>query len=119
MGKLAEKAVDNHKSFYSCSASVLSAFADTIGIDENQAKTIAIPFAGGKAGKCGAVLAAEYVLDEKFGSESDAKIAKFEERFKATDKGSVMCADLRGKVPGSCRACVTDAAEILEEMIQV
>ena len=44
-------------------------------------------------------------------------VEEFEEKFKAADKGSVMCADLRGKVPGSCRACVTDAAKILEEMI--
>ena len=34
-----------------------------------------------------------------------------------TEKGSVMCSDLRGKVPGSCRACVRDAAMVLEEMI--
>ena len=29
-----------------------------------------------------------------------------------------MCSDLRGKVPGSCSACVTDAAKILEDMIE-
>lgn len=117
MGNLAEKAVDNHKSFYTCSGAVLCAFAETIGISEDEAKNISMPFAGGRAGKCGAIMSAEHVLKEKFGDEADAKITEFEEKFVAADKGSVMCVDLRGKVPGSCRACVTDAAKILEDMI--
>ena len=118
MGSLAEKAVNNHKCFYTCSSAVLCAFADKIGMSEEEAKSAAMPFAGGRAGKCGAVMSAEYVLRELYGDEADAKIEEFETSFKATDKGSVMCADLRGKVPGSCRACVTDAAKILEKMIK-
>ena len=102
MGVLADKAVENHKSFYTCSGAVLCAFADKIGISEAEAKSISMPYAGGRAGKCGAIMSAE----------------EFEAAFIAADKGSVMCSDLRGKVPGSCRACVTDAARILEEMIQ-
>jgi len=118
MGTRADKAVNNHKSFHTCSGSVLEAFSDVIGISEAEAKSISMPFAGGRMGKCGAVLSAEYVLEQKYGAESAKKIEKFEERFKAADKGSVMCSDLRGKVPGSCRACVTDAAKILEDMIE-
>ena len=117
MGIRTDKAVNYHKSFHSCSSSILEAFADTIGIAESEAKSISAPFAGGRMGKCGAVLSAEYVLEQKFGSDAAKKIEEFEEKFKATDKGSVMCVDLRGKVPGSCRACVTDAAKILEDMI--
>ena len=118
MGTRADKAVNNHKSFHTCSGSVLEAFSDVIGISEAEAKSISMPFAGGRMGKCGAVLSAEYVLEQKYGAESAKKIEEFEERFKAADKGSVMCSDLRGKVPGSCRACVTDAAKILEDMIE-
>ena len=118
MGTRADKAVNNHKSFHTCSGSVLEAFADVIGISEAEAKTISMPFAGGRMGKCGAVLSAEYVLEQKYGAESAKKIEEFEERFKAADKGSVMCSDLRGKAPGSCRACVTDAAKILEDIIE-
>lgn len=118
MGIKADKAVNNHKSFHTCSGSVLEAFADVIGISEAEAKSISIPFAGGRMGKCGAVLSAEYVLEQKYGAEATKKIEEFEEKFKAADKGSVMCSDLRGKVPGSCRACVTDAARILEEMVE-
>ena len=117
MGSRADNAVSNHKSFHTCSGSVLEAFADVIGISEAEAKTISMPFSGGRMGKCGAVLSAEYVLEQKFGEDAANKIEEFEEKFKAADKGSVMCSDLRGKVPGSCRACVTDAAKILEEMI--
>ena len=117
MGIKADKAVNNHKSFHTCSGSVLEAFADVIGISEAEAKSISIPFAGGRMGKCGAVLSAEYVLEQKYGAEATKKIEEFEEKFKAADKGSVMCSDLRGKVPGSCRACVTDAARILEKMV--
>ena len=112
-----EKAVNYHKGFNSCSASVLMAFADKIGISESEAKSISGAFAGGRMGKCGAVLSAEYVLEQMYGADAPQKIEEYEAEFIAADKGSVMCSDLRGKVPSSCRACVTDAAKLLEEMI--
>ena len=55
----------------------------------------------------------EYVLEQLYGSDAAAKIEEYEAAFKAEHKNSVMCADLRG----NCRACVTDAARILEEMV--
>ena len=58
MAEKSEKAVKNHKSFYSCSASVLCAFAEDAGMTEQEAKTAASPFAGGRMGKGGAVMAA-------------------------------------------------------------
>lgn len=114
MAERTEKAIKNHKSFYSCSASVLCAFADEAGIDEKEAKTAAAPFAGGRMGKCGAVMAAEYVLACKYGKDSD-KINEFEAEFTSRNR-SVMCSELRGGLR-SCRGCVTDAAEILENML--
>ena len=66
--------------------------------------------------KCGAVLSAEYVLSELYKEDKEEKIRAFEKRFIEADKGSVQCVELRGRVPGSCRACVTDAAKILETM---
>ena len=110
MNSLSEKAINNHKSFYSCSASILCAFADEAGMSEQAARTVAAPFAGGRMGKCGAVLAAEYVLEKRFG-ESSENIAEFEKQF--TDKNkSLMCSELRS-TKRSCRGCVTDAAELL------
>ncbi|MCR5702574.1 MAG: C-GCAxxG-C-C family protein [Lachnospiraceae bacterium] len=117
MGVLVDKAINNHKNFYSCSGAVLCAFADKIGIDVEQAKKIAVPYAGGKMGKCGAVMSAEYILKELYPGNVDEKINEFEKAFIAADKGSLMCTDLRGKTPGSCRACVSDSAKILEEMV--
>ncbi len=113
MGARTDAAVNNHKSFHTCSSSVLEAFADIIGISAEEAKSISMPFAGGRMGKCGAVMSAEYVLQQKYGDAAAEKIAEYEEKFMASDKGSVMCADLRG----NCRACVTDAARVLEEML--
>ena len=119
MAEKANKAVENHKRFYSCSASVLCAFADTAGMSEQEAKAAAAPFAGGKMGKCGAVLAAEYVLSKRFPDSADEKLEAFEKEFTDLNR-SVICRELKGALTGaplrSCRGCVTDAAEILERM---
>ena len=48
-------------------------------------------------GKCGSVLSAEYVLEQIYKEDAAEKIEEFEECY--------------------CRACVRDAAKILEEMI--
>lgn len=113
MGKLADKAVKNHKSFYSCSGAVLCAFHESAGLSEAEAQRKAAPFASGRAGKCDAVMAAEYVLEQVYGQNADAKISEFEEKFIEKGKGSVMCRDLMGR----CRSCVTEAALLLEEML--
>ena len=113
------KAIENHKSFYSCSAAVMCAFADEIGIGADEAKKIAAPFAGGRMGKCGAVLAAEYILSQKYPEKAEQLISEFEKEFTGMNR-SVMCRELKGTLTGrplrSCRGCVTDAAEILERM---
>lgn len=121
MSEKTEKAINNHKSFFPCSAAVLCAFSQDAGMTEKEAKDAAMPFAGGKMGKCGAILAAEYVLDKKYGDDADSLKQEFEERF-STMNGSLMCAELKGKLTGkplrSCRGCVTDAAEILDDILE-
>ena len=116
----AEKAVNNHKNFFSCSASVLCAFCDEAGLTAQEAKTASMPFAGGKMGKCGAVLAAEYVIDRKFGDRADELKQRFEHEFTEMNR-SVVCKELKGSLTGkplrSCRGCVTDAAELLDKLI--
>ena len=119
MAEKANKAIQNHKNFYSCSAAVLCAFADEIGLSEQEAKSAAAPFAGGKMGKCGAVLASEYMLSKKYPETAQQLISDFESEFTSMNQ-SVMCRELKGALIGqplrSCRGCVTDAAEILEKM---
>ena len=117
--KNSEKAVELHKSFHSCSESVLCAFADDADLTEYQASAAAKPFAGGRMTKCGAVLAAQYVLAKKFGEDSN-KLSQFEEEFIALNKSAV-CRELKGALTGaplrSCRGCVSDSAEILEKLL--
>ena len=119
MSEKANKAIENHKNFYSCSAAVLCAFADEAGLSEQDAKKLAVPFAGGKMGKCGAVLASEYIISKKYPAQAERLIIEFENRFTEMNH-SVMCRELKGGLTGkplrSCRGCVTDAAELLEEM---
>ena len=75
MGKLADRAVSNHQSFYSCSGAVLCAFHEAAGLSESEAQRKAVPFASGRAGKCGAVMSAEYVLKQVYGKNADSKIS--------------------------------------------
>ena len=121
MSQKAENAVNYHKQFYSCSASVLCAFSEDAGMTEKEARSAAMPFAGGKMGKCGAVLAAEYVLGKKFPPDiAQKKAAEFEKRFTEMNQ-TLMCKELKGSLTGkairSCRGCVTDAAQLLDELL--
>ena len=117
--KKSEKAIENHKQPMSCSAAVLCAFHEEAGLSEQEAAALAAPMAGGKMKKCGAVLAAETVLARRFG-ENDLRIAELDARFTNMNQ-SLLCKELRGdlthKKLRSCRGCVTDTAEILEELL--
>lgn len=114
----AEQAVENHKNHYPCSSAVLSAFAEDAGISEQEALQISRPMAGGRMGKCGAVLAAEYVIEKIYGDQAETKKQEFEQKFIDMNQ-SIVCRELKGigtgKVLRSCRGCVTDAAELLEK----
>ncbi len=112
----AEKAAENHKSGMPCSVAVLNAFCEEAGLTEDAARQIARPFAGGRMGKCGAVLAAEYVLTQKYGDAAQEKIDALEAAFMAKH-GSVQCRELRMQSFHVCRECVRDAAALLEEEV--
>ncbi|HRR76445.1 MAG TPA: C-GCAxxG-C-C family protein [Ruminococcus sp.] len=120
MSENTEKAVGNHKKFYSCSAAILCAFSHEIGISEQEARTVAAPFAGGRMEKCGAVLAAEYILSKKYPDQAEQKCSELEKAFVDMNR-SAMCRELKGALTGtplrSCRGCVTDAAELLDKML--
>ena len=115
MRKKTLKGVKYMSGSYSCSQSVMCAFADDINISHDEAKEIGAPYSGGKKIKCGAVCAAEIILSKKFGEDSE-KISEFEKKF--FDKvGAINCRDIRSKNLRSCIGCVEDSATILEEMI--
>ena len=117
MGEKTLYAVKFMRGDYSCSQSVLCAFADEINISHDEAKKIAAPYSGGRKIKCGAVFAAEIVLTAKYGEDAATKLhAEFEQQFK--DKvGAINCREIRSKNLRPCIGCVEDSATILEEML--
>ncbi len=121
MGQITEKAKLNHRSGHMCSSAVLCAFADKAGLTQEEAVEMARPFAGGRGIRCGAVLAAEKVLEHIFDEATAAKKKEELERRFTEMNQSVICAELKGRTGGkvlrSCPGCVEDAATILEEMV--
>ena len=114
-------AIKLHSSGFSCSGAVLGAYHEEAGLTSSEAASMARPMAGGKLVKCGAVLAAEAVIRQKFPEEIAAKkIEAFENEFISMNK-SINCLELRGLGGGqklrSCRGCVTDSCEILEKLL--
>lgn len=115
MGAKTLRAVELMKGPYSCSQSVLCAFADDAGFSQDEAKEIAAPYSGGRKIKCGAACAGEIVLSKKFGEDSE-KIAEFDKKF-LEKVGAINCRDIRSKNLRPCIGCVEESAKILEEMI--
>ena len=100
----------------SCAAAVLTSYLDEVGMNEFEAKMAAMPMAGGRMGKCGAVLAAEEVLKVQAPDKLEQLEKLFEEK-----NGSIMCNELKGRTGGpmlrSCPGCVEDACVILEQLL--
>ena len=87
----------------SCAAAVLTTFLDEAGMNEFEAKQAAMPMAGGRMGKCGAILAAEEVLKV----QAPDKIGQLEKLFE----------EKHGSMLRSCPGCVEDACVILEKLL--
>jgi C_GCAxxG_C_C family probable redox protein len=140
-----ERAVSYFSQGYSCSQSVLLAFAEELGLDLSEAARLASGFGGGMgrlALTCGAVTGGFMVLGMRYGSASpDDKAAKenvyalvrrFSAQFAARN-GSIACSGLldcdistpegmetareRSLFKTRCPALVRDSAAILSEML--
>ena len=117
MSDKVEKAVEYMKGSYSCSQSILCAFAADAKLTEEQAKEIAEPYSGGRKIKCGALCAAAIVLEEKFHGEGSAGfIAELEREFFAK-QGSLNCRELRAMKKSTCLERVRDAAVALDGLL--
>ena len=130
---------------FNCAQSVFSAFAPSIGLDEQTALKIASGFGAGMAGMqhvCGAVTGAYMAIGYKYGKfregDDEAKertytlMQSFTEKFKE-HHDSIICRDLlgcdlsteEGKAEAReknlfdtlCAKLVGDAAEILEDLM--
>ena len=110
-------AVEFMKGTYSCSQSVLCAFCEDAGISHAEAKEIAAPYSGGRKIKCGALCAAEIVLEKKFGDSAADKISEIDEKF-LESVGALNCKDIRGKHLRPCINCVEDSAFFLSKILE-
>ena len=114
MTKLENRARKNHKSGCNCSQSVAVAYADKMVMTSEEARTLS-PAPRSIAGKCGALLAAEMVLERLSIDKKD----ELEKRF-SDENGAVECSKLRSPEIRKFRSCndfVGSAARLLEEMI--
>jgi len=92
-----------------CAQSVLAAFADHYGIDQQQIEA-AVLHGGGKApgGVCGAYCAAREILNK----HHPEKLDEFDHHFKEL-AGSLDCWQIRGMHRLSCLGCIEKAAEYI------
>lgn len=127
-------AVEKHKMGCNCAQSVLCAFADKIGIDEQTALNLAEGFGGGIGGMhsvCGAVtgmiMAANLILGKVDPKNPRAtKKDSYKRTKEMADEflkmnGSIICAELLGdgtaKALRSCDGCIEDAVTVLEKYL--
>lgn len=133
-----------HDQGYSCSQSVLTAFADELGLDKEMALKVSSTFGGGmgrSGDTCGAVTGAVMAIGMKFGSSEtvDAeektelynKVKAFLKEFESKNS-SIKCRELLGydiSIPEEfaivsekgisgekCPGFITNAVVLLEEM---
>lgn len=131
MGERKNKAIELHSNRYTCSQAVACAFCDLVDIDDETMKGIVRKYSGGAYKVCGAVMGAYVVVNYLKGNinpdnpaewtkKDEELLQEIERRFKEKNQ-SVICKDLKGITTGnvlrSCRGCVEDAAEILEELL--
>ena len=130
-----EKAKENHKKGYNCAQSVVCAFADQLGVDEQTAYKLSEAFGSGMGGRletCGAVTGAYMVLGMKNSDGELGSRATRMDTYKLVKKvtaefekknNSVLCKELKGITGGqvlrSCPGCVEDAAKIVAEILGV
>lgn len=131
--KKAEVAKKFHKDGCNCAQAVLLAFAEELGLSNESAAKVALPFGGGMARgeTCGALTGALMALgltesgsvpplpEEKVLSRENAKILA--ERFEAA-YNTTLCREIltspQGKGKSLCNDIVGYMAEQLEELLQ-
>ena len=128
------EAAQKHKDGYNCCQAVVCTYCERLGMDEKTAFRAAEAYGLGIAGMfqtCGSVCGMMMLAGLK---NSDANLAQPASKFATFDLGkemakrfeqkntSMICSDLRGTDGKtdrlrSCRGCVMDCAQIVEEML--
>ena len=109
-----EIARGNHRNGSNCSASLFKAFADKLGMSEDEAARIA-PAPRSEGGKCGGFLAGKKML-EMIKPEA---VEEFEKRFLEQNGGNecaglILKRRLQGK---NCNDLVGETASIIESLL--
>jgi C_GCAxxG_C_C family probable redox protein len=112
---------------HNCAQAILCTYADKAGVDDATARNIANAFGAGMGnmeGTCGALVGAGVVLGMATGDRVKSMkgmkqmMSRFQER-----NGATQCKLLKGvetgKVLRECPDCVGDAAEFLEELLNI
>lgn len=142
-----EKALSHFDNKFNCSQSVLVAFADELGLTEDESLRVACAFGGGigrQQHTCGAVTGAAMALGLKFGKgrndEDEKKLQTYDKTIELFNKfaslnGSTNCRRLLNDLDmrdeddlslikeqnlfhTSCRKYVADAVKITEQIFQ-
>lgn len=116
-------ATDRH---YSCSQSALIPFAESVGMDTEDAYRVAAAFGGGMrtANLCGAFTGGLMALG-LLGMDDRATVVEFTRRMKANHDGTLLCAELlaanaragKEKKP-HCDGMVFEAVALVEELLK-
>lgn len=126
-----EKAIELHNSGYNCSQSVVCAFAQKFGVDEETLFKISEGFGFGMGAAnctCGAVSGAIMLagLKNSGGTSQRTKADTYKLASKIIDEftkknQSTICRELKGidtgKALRSCNGCIEDAVKIAEEVL--
>lgn len=125
----AEKALSLRKKGYNCAQSVVCAFSDEVGIDEETLFKIAAGFGTGMGNMqhiCGAVAGAVMIngllnSSGQAGAKNTLGVSKQITQAFSEQNGSAVCKELKGietgKMLRSCNDCITDAIELVEKMV--
>lgn len=132
-GNMKEKAVENYKSGFSCSESVVKAAIDE-GLCDKNLLAVATSFSGGMSSGClcGAVAGAQMVLGANYGKQNSknneecarVKAKEFIEEFKKRKKATCCRVLTAGLEFGSserkqnCTKLVEECAALLDEMLK-
>ena len=135
MSSRVEKALENHGKGYNCCQAVACAYADLVGVDENLIFAAGEGFGAGMGGmQCtcvavsGACMVAGLLKSSRNTKEPVTKGATYRVSREIVQKfgeknGSVVCKDLKGigtgKILRSCDGCIKDAAQILEQVMDI
>ena len=131
MGKYGKKAVEYHDRKYNCAQSVVLAFKDELGVDQDTLAGLFANFGGGfgYAGEvCGAASGMAAVsgflgdwketTDQKSKEESYDRIKSLIEQFRSENEGNARCDELRalGRAGGrSCAELIEQCADMVAE----